>query len=192
MDAIELFRSRYLDLHGRILPAIRDGLDEESIRLRSTEELNPIGWIIWHVGRSEDVGLNRLVGDRSQVLDEQWDDRFGLVERSAGTGMSRDQVDRFCATVSIEPIWDYLSAVHSRTLSILDEIDARRLSERVGRDEVENVMIGEGVLYAGAHHFLDLYVDQPRGWFLSHLGLAHSYYHLGQLVLAKKLWAIRR
>ncbi len=43
--------------------------------------LNSLACLVWHIARVEDGGLNRLVFDRPQVLDDEtqrWPDRIGI------------------------------------------------------------------------------------------------------------------
>ena len=50
--------------------------------------LNSIAWLVWHVARCEDGGLNRLVIDRPQVLDDptaRWMERMRVPLRHHGT-----------------------------------------------------------------------------------------------------------
>lgn len=189
MNAIQIFEARYLDLHGRVFRSMTEALDETQLRGRPIAGLNPAAWILWHIARAEDVGVNRLVTDGVQVLDEDWHRRLGVREVSAGTGMTPGQVDDLASRIDLKGLWGYLEAVHRRTRAVLAALDPRQLSEPLSAAQVERVMVGEGVLLPPAHGFLPLYADKTRGWFLAHLGLAHGYYHVGQLSVARRLWS---
>ena len=51
------------------------GLDltDDQMRLRPQPHMNPIAWLLWHIARCEDLGVNRLIANRPDVLDgEGW------------------------------------------------------------------------------------------------------------------------
>jgi len=70
MDAISFFLVRYGDLHRRRVDDMLSGLSEAQVRGRPHPGVNTVAWLLWHAARIEDVGVNRFVADRSQVLDE--------------------------------------------------------------------------------------------------------------------------
>ena len=102
-----------------------DGLTEVEVRGRVISDLNPVAWILWHVGRAEDVALNRLVTDGEQVLAGRWTERLGIQERSGGTGMTPEEADALAAGIELGGLWEYLDAVHRRTVTLLETLDPR-------------------------------------------------------------------
>src|SRR5438034_8395477 len=83
MDWLGFFLLRYGDLHGRLVEDLLAGLSEDQVRRRPDPRVNTIAWLLWHAARIEDVGVNGLVADRPQVLDdEEWLGRMKLVRRS--------------------------------------------------------------------------------------------------------------
>ena len=40
----------------------------DQMRLRPHPQLNSIAWLLWHMARSEDMGVNRLIANRPDVL----------------------------------------------------------------------------------------------------------------------------
>jgi hypothetical protein len=92
MDAKQLFFERY---HGfREYPELLvAGMTEQQLRHSPHPAVNPITWILWHIARCEDMGVNRLIVDRPQVLDDRtWASRLGVPERHIGTGMTKKEV----------------------------------------------------------------------------------------------------
>src|SRR5260370_409174 len=109
MDAIDFFLARYEQVP-RVLtdPAI-GRLTERQLRGRPQPGVNSVAWLLWHMARVEDVGVNRFVVDRAQVLDDGWLGRLGVARRDVGTGMSDAEVDDLSARVHLEPLpgyWD--------------------------------------------------------------------------------------
>ena len=95
MDALDFFLVRYDQIH-RVLsdPAIKQ-LSEAQLRGRPHPRVNTIAWLLWHMARVEDVGVNRFVADRPQVLEDGWLTKLGVDRRDVGTGMSDAEVDEF-------------------------------------------------------------------------------------------------
>ncbi len=111
MDAIDFFLVRYEQVH-RVLtdPAI-GRLTESQMRGRPQPGVNSVAWLLWHMARVEDVGVNRFVVDRAQVLDDGWLGRLGVARRDVGTGMSDAEVDDLSARIDLEALRGYWDAV---------------------------------------------------------------------------------
>jgi len=59
MDAKQFFFERYRGF--REYPELLlSGLTEHQMRHSPHPPLNPIAWVLWHLARSEDVGVNRV------------------------------------------------------------------------------------------------------------------------------------
>ena len=69
MTTLALFREFHQDIPPRAI-AFFDTLSDEQMRARPQPMVNSLAWLIWHMARVEDAGINRLVANRSQVLDE--------------------------------------------------------------------------------------------------------------------------
>lgn len=64
MDAIDFFLVRYTELHGRLVDDLVRGLNEAQVRGRPAPGVNTVAWLLWHMARIEDVGVNRFVAGR--------------------------------------------------------------------------------------------------------------------------------
>lgn len=87
--------------HGRVhsskvssVPSIADqvfsGLTDQQMRARPAKGLNSLVWLLWHMARVEDVGVNLIVTAGQQVLDEGWSSRLGVLRTDVGNGMTED------------------------------------------------------------------------------------------------------
>src|SRR5262249_31533765 len=117
MDAIGFFLERYGHLEaglGRL-----DDLDEGRWRARP-HGLNSIAWLVWHMARAEDAGVNRIGAEQPQVLDEQnWLGRLGIERRDAGRGMASAEVDALSERIDVEALRAYWRAVTARTRQVV-------------------------------------------------------------------------
>ena len=82
MDAIDLFLSRYGDLHQGLVEGLLTSLPEAQLRRRPHPGVNTIAWLLWHSARIEDLAVNRFLADSPQVLAE-WRDRLGVARVDA-------------------------------------------------------------------------------------------------------------
>src|SRR4051794_320824 len=123
MEVAQLFFSRYEDLRSAMEGLV--ACPEAEWRARP-HGLNPITWLIWHMARAEDSGLNRLVFDRPQVLDDplaQWPSRMGIAHRHHGSTMPSDEVDALNTQADIGALWAYSVAVAERTRALVGQLD---------------------------------------------------------------------
>ncbi|MFE9428544.1 DinB family protein [Kitasatospora sp. NPDC006697] len=108
-----------------------DGLSQEELDWRGADgRTNPIGWLVWHLARVQDLQVSDAA-ELPEVWQAQgWQQRFALPypPDASGYGASAEQVDRFSA--SAELLAGYLEAVHRQTadfLATLRESDYARI-----------------------------------------------------------------
>jgi hypothetical protein len=69
MDAAPFFLLRYQPLHGAMMDRLFADLTDSQLRRRPQNQ-NSLVWLLWHVARAEDIGINRFADDRTEVFDE--------------------------------------------------------------------------------------------------------------------------
>jgi hypothetical protein len=192
MDALQFFLMRHRQLHGKRAEELLEGMTDEQLRLRPRDDVNSVAWLIWHMARCEDVGLNRLVVDRPQVLDqEDWPTRLGVSLRQYGTGMTDDEVGDFSAQIDLGALLAYWAAVGRRTVEVVESLCPEDLDTVPDTSQVRRVLYDEGVLGPNAAWVEEMYLGQTRGYFLAHLGLTHNYAHSGEAFLVRGLLGLR-
>lgn len=191
MDAIAFFHLRYDDLHGPVTDQRMRTLAEPAFRLRP-HGLNSVAWLLWHVARCEDVGVNRLVVDRPQVLDDgEWPGRMNVHRRDIGTGMTSAEVDELSARVDVAALLGYWDAVGARTDEVVSHLRAEDLSRPIDRARLRRVVAEEGVLGPQALQLEEAWRTKPnRGWFLAQLALTHTWAHIYDIDIVRGfLWS---
>jgi len=96
MDALQFFLLRHEALRSttaqQSVDILFSQLSEAQLRHRPRPDLNSIAWIVWHMARCEDFGVQRLVGYRPQIFDQQeWMARLNVPLRDCGTCMTDDE-----------------------------------------------------------------------------------------------------
>jgi hypothetical protein len=145
--------------------------------------VNSLAWLVWHMARVEDAGVNRLVFEEPQVLDDpgaRWTERMNIPWRHHGTTMTEAEVDELTARADVPALWAYYSAVTDRTRGLVaaglrDEV----LDPPVEPARLRRVLFDEGVLrpdYAWNRESPP-YADRARGCLLFHFAITHNYSH---------------
>ena len=107
------------------VPAVVAGLSVDELLWRPDADANHIAWLVWHLSRQQDDQVAHLAGRKPVWREDGWVDRFGLPypRETHGWSMSSADVGRF--TVA-DPalVGAYPAAVHTRTVELLDGLDA--------------------------------------------------------------------
>jgi len=126
-----------LELYGRIPPlaaaAVR-GLDTEQLCRLPAPGTNPIGWLVWHMGRIQDDHLAGVMDTGQLWVEGDWAAGFGLEPDPDNDGFGHTPAD----VASVRPsgpdvLTAYLKAVAHRTddwLRSLQEEDFNRVVDR--------------------------------------------------------------
>jgi hypothetical protein len=108
------------ELLGRVASSAEaavDGLTEDQLATRPTDDANTIAWLVWHLARVQDDHVAD-VADLEQVYTSQgYTERFGLPfdDAEIGYGHSTEQVGAVRADAAL--LTEYLRAVHEQTLA---------------------------------------------------------------------------
>jgi DinB superfamily len=192
MDAIGFFLLRYGDLHRLLIDDLLKGLSDAQVRGRATPGVNTIAWLLWHMARIEDVGVNRFFVDGTQVLDDGWGARLGTGRRDVGTGMSDAEVDELSARIDLAALRGYWDATTARTLAVVEAERTGDLEALVPAERVRRVAAAEGAVAPGAEWLTEFWAGgRSRGWILSQLPFLHVYGHSFEARVAKGLWGVR-
>lgn len=126
-----------LELFGRIPPLARqavEGLDAERLTTAPGPGANPIGWLVWHMGRVEDSHIVHLTGEEQVWVGGDWARRMGLEPDPANIGFGHGPEDvRAVRPEGPDVLIGYLDAVHSRTVAFLETLAPADLDRIVDR-----------------------------------------------------------
>jgi hypothetical protein len=182
MDAAQFFLLRYEPLHGMMTDRLLAELTEAQLRTRPNGQ-NSIAWLLWHVARAEDIGVNAFAYDRPQVFDDgDWAKRIGSGRRDLGTSMTSDEVTGFSASVDVGAIRDYWRAVGDRTLETVRRDGAGSWDTPVDPARMRRIIREDGDYgpRVDPNRVETLYAGMTRGWAFVHLALTHSFGHFSE------------
>ncbi len=192
---MDLLKTLYLERHNEVHNGMRElvePLNEQQVRTRPHESMNSIAWIFWHVARAEDIALNRLASDGSQVFDDEgWAIRLNVPHRHFGFAMTMAEVSALSEQIDLAALHAYLDAVCKRTLQVVDALNSTELSLVVSPEYIHKLAYVEGVGGNAAQYAQIYWHDLTRGNYLMYLGLTHTFGHLGEAQTVRSLLGIQ-
>jgi hypothetical protein len=143
---------------------------------RPSKGLNSLVWLLWHMARVEDFGVNVIVTAGQQVLDEGWFSRLGVLRTDVGNGMTEDELTRFATSADIAAIRAYRDAVGRRTRDVVETLGPASWAELVSPADAARVP-----------DWFKVFVEQPRAFELGTAAITHNAIHLGEAVTIRHL-----
>ena len=101
-----------------LMEAAQD-LAPEELGWRAGPEANPIGWILWHMLRVEDMWFQFFIQRQLEIWERDgWHEKFALPTRDNGFGHTQEQVASF-PVLDLADLIRYGEAVRAGTLDYL-------------------------------------------------------------------------
>ena len=186
MDAVLFFLEQHARLHAAdvadgasLADRILGGLTDDQMRLRPGKGTNSLAWLLWHMGRTEDVSVNRIITDGRQVFDEGWTRRLGVSRPDIGTGMTDEEVAELTKQIDVAAARAYRSAVGRRTREVVQAVASAAWAEQVGAGDVARAQ-RDGAIGPWAGWLVDLWQNHSRAARLGTVGIMHNALHLGE------------
>jgi hypothetical protein len=177
-----LFMHRYTPLTESYLEGFWQVVSHDQMRQRPHTRLNSIAWVLWHITRVEDAGMNRFVMQQPQVLDSaDWMVRMNLPWRHHGGEMTLAEVDQLSARIDLDGLYRYMQAVHMRTREIVSTIDQNMLAQPLNIAFVHQVVVDEGLGLRNLDSLATHYASWDKGKCLMTFGLTHPFQHVGEM-----------
>ncbi len=104
-----------------LMEAVSD-LTPQELAWRAGPEANPIGWILWHMFRVEDMWTQFFIQKQLEIWERDgWHQKFGLPTRDNGFDHTSEQVVAFPA-LDLAELLKYGKAVRAQTLEYLRDL----------------------------------------------------------------------
>lgn len=191
MSTVALFRDFHQDLPERAVTFF-ETLSDEQIRARPQSMVNSVAWLIWHMARVEDSGLNRLVANRPQILDEgNWCDQMEIPHRHHGTRMTSEEVTQLSNRINIPALLAYHKAVRARSMEIGETLTPEDLEQENDTTFLRQVLYDEGMLNPNHDWGGRIVYQDTKGYLLFHFGVTHNYGHIYEVITVCSLMGVR-
>jgi uncharacterized damage-inducible protein DinB len=106
-----------------------DGLTQEEAAWSPASESNSIAFILWHITRVEDFYFVRVIQRQNELYElEGWREKLGTPAKESGYHYTLEQL-RAWPVPKLEILRGYFGSVRKRTMELLKDISAERLSE---------------------------------------------------------------
>ncbi len=171
------------------------GLTPQELVARPLPGVNPIGFILWHMARSQDWGVNTAVRGTPELIKRDPWRATSIAHPGIGTGFDGDEAASVAGTYDLAELLAYADAVHAETIAWLDSVDEHDL------DTIPNVSAHDAPypeyqtpgfraeMDSGPEHD-DAVADKgglPVWIFLTSVSITHLHRHLGEVDLLKDL-----
>ena len=191
MNLTELFLQRYNALYDFWLGGVWEMVPDDLMRQRPHPRVNSIAWILWHLTRVEDAGLNRFVVDGSQVLDDgSWMEKMNLPIRHNGGDMNFAEVDDLSQRINLQALQEYSKAVQLRTREIVSQLTYDSLDAVMEEGYLRVILFDEGLASPRSAGLLDNYLGWTKGKCLMNFGMTHPYQHVGEIGVIASLLGV--
>jgi uncharacterized damage-inducible protein DinB len=138
MEFIEYIAEALTRNRAATLNLVKD-LTPEQLIWQPSPEANPIGWLLWHIGRAEDFYFHRAITRQGDVWErEGWNAKFNMPARDSGN-WTPETIAAFVPP-PLPGLLTYLDAVRSSALSIVKGLDAKRLDEHPRPDRPQTTI----------------------------------------------------
>lgn len=127
-----------LNREQQLLQEVVSDIIPEELTWRPGPDANPMGWILWHMLRVEDMWAQFFAQRQLELWERDgWHEKFGLPTRDTGFGHTPEQVAAFPA-LDLPTLLQYGEAVRAGTLEYLMSLGPEdfRLMPRADRPDV--------------------------------------------------------
>ena len=192
MDARDLFLREHARAHSSAMSGDVDmpftdfifGLGDEQMR-QCPPGTNSLAWILWHMARSEDMGVNLVVAGRPQVIETgDWMAKLGLSRVDIGTGMSDDEVSDFTSSVDIAVIREYRDAVGRRTREAVAALAPDEWLQPIDTALLARAF-DEGAIGSGGAWLRGFIDGKTKEFLLAHVSVRHNFMHIGEAMTVR-------
>ena len=142
MDSGEVLADAFSRVRQLLERSVAD-LDSDALAFRPEAEANSIGWLVWHLTRTQDDHVAEIAGTHQAWNTGNWATRFGMPAGTGETGYGHT-TDQVAALRPGSPdlLVEYHAAVWERTIEYLATIDAEELNRIIDRSYDPPVTVG--------------------------------------------------
>ncbi|MDE2780441.1 MAG: DinB family protein [Chloroflexota bacterium] len=130
-----------LNMEQRLLVEAVEDLTPEELTWQPGADANPMGWMLWHTIRVEDMWIQFFIQRQVEIWERDgWHEKFGLPTRDNGFGHTPEQVAGFPA-LDMQELLRYGEAVRAGTLEHLRGLSPEDF-DHVPREQRPNLSVG--------------------------------------------------
>ncbi|MCX8131590.1 MAG: DinB family protein [Clostridia bacterium] len=162
-------------------------MNESAFRKLFIEEQS-IAWKLWHSARIEDITMNILIANESQVMTNgDWTEKLSINFYDTGNAMNENEIEQLSNSIEMEALRGYRNSVGLRTIEIVKSLKPEELKNRVEPSRLKR-LLDEGAVHNEAAWLLDYWGKKTYSGLLLMPASRHLFVHLNESfrLLAKR------
>lgn len=165
-----------------------DGLLKSTFRTMPTIKDETIAWSLWHITRIEDITMNILVADGTQVINrENWLERLGVKVCDTGNSMTDEEILDLSSRLNMQELRKYRIAVGRKTREIINNLQPADLKRKMKADGLQRILDEGAVLNVeGANWLIDFWGRKNVAGILLMPITRHQLVHIHESMRLKK------
>jgi len=166
-----------------------DGLDEVTFRTMPTEKDEAtIAWCLWHSTRIEDITMNILVADDTQVLNnDNWLKKMNVRVCDTGNAMTNKEIVDFSLSMDMQELRNYRKTVGRKTREIIKRFEPSDLKRKIEANRLQRILDEGGVLNVeGANWLIDFWGRKNVAGILLMPITRHHIVHINESIRLKE------
>ena len=125
-----------------------EGLKDADLELMPTIKDVTIAWNLWHITRIEDLTINLLVQNGSQILDANWLKKLNTDVKDTGNAMTDEEILTFSKSVNKTELKNYRNAVGRQTQQVLSNLTLSEVKRKIAAESLARIRAEGGVTEA--------------------------------------------
>lgn len=165
-----------------------EDLDETLFRTAVGVKGRTIAYGMWHSSRIEDITMNILVAEKTQVIDENnWMDKINSNIYDTGNELDAEEIAAFSANVHMRELRDYRIAVGRRSREIICDLQQSDLKRKFAKDRLDHIFeIGAVSREQAACWLVDFWGKKNVAGILLMPATRHHMVHINESMTAKR------
>ena len=165
-----------------------DDLQQNVFCTMPTIKDETIAWSLWHITRIEDITMNILVADETQVIHrENWLEKLGVEVIDTGNSMSDEEIIDLSSRLNMQALRQYRIAVGRKTREIIANLQPADLKRKMKADRLQRILAEGAVLNVeGANWLIDFWGRKDVAGILLMPVTRHQLVHINESIRLKK------
>ena len=116
----------------KVLEKALDGLTTEDLNYRPSHDTNSMGWLAWHLTRTQDRAFAEIIGEEQIWMKEQWYAKFNRAPDPSDSGFGHKSEDVVAfKSPDVETLIGYHRAVLERSKRCIEKLTAAELGRKL-------------------------------------------------------------
>lgn len=165
-----------------------EGLHKDTFCTMPTIKDETIAWSLWHITRIEDITMNILVANETQIIYKgNWLEKLGVTVCDTGNSMTDEEIIDLSSRLNMQELRQYRIAVGRKTREIITSLQPADLKGKIKADRLQRILDEGAVLNVeSANWLIDFWGRKNVAGILLMPVTRHQMVHLNAAMHLKK------